>query len=70
MKEFQNFKKGIKTKVSYLLITHDMNVVRQMSDDVLVLSHGSLMEYGKSNKILNKPQNEYTKKLVDSSFLS
>jgi len=58
------------TNVSFLLITHDMNVVRQMADTVLVLKDGSVVEYGKVQEVLFNPQEEYTKILLNSAFLS
>ncbi len=57
-----------RTKVAYLLITHDMNVMRQMADDVLVLKDGVCVEYGLSDKVFTTPKNDYTQKLLKASL--
>ena len=57
------------TEVSYLFITHDMNVVREMADDVLVMKNGEAMEYGPAEKVLNTPEHPYTKMLLSASYL-
>ncbi|MBP5534703.1 MAG: ABC transporter ATP-binding protein [Alphaproteobacteria bacterium] len=59
-----------KTKVAYLLITHDMNVVRQMADDVLVLKEGSCVEVSDMRKIFADPKDDYTKKLLEASLIN
>ena len=58
-----------KTKVAYLLITHDMNVVRQIADDVLVLKEGSCVEINDVRKIFAHPKDDYTKKLLEASLI-
>lgn len=57
-----------KTKVAYMLITHDMNVVRQMADEVLVLKEGVLVERGKADQIFTSAQDDYTKTLLSASL--
>ena len=47
-----------------LYITHDLAVVAQMADDIMVLRHGKMVEYGSAGKILYEPQAEYTGRLV------
>lgn len=59
---------GQKTKVAYVLITHDMNVVRQMADEVLVLKEGVLVERGKADQIFTSAQDDYTKTLLSASL--
>lgn len=59
---------GQKTKVAYVLITHDMNVVRQMADDVLVLKEGVLIERGEADQIFASAQDDYTKTLLSASL--
>lgn len=59
---------GQKTKVAYVLITHDMNVVRQMADDVLVLKEGVLVERGEADQIFASAQDDYTKSLLSASL--
>jgi peptide/nickel transport system ATP-binding protein len=52
------------TGVSALYITHDLAVVAQVSDDIMVLRHGNTVEYGSVDQIINAPKEEYTQALV------
>ena len=52
------------TGVAALYITHDLAVVAQVSDDIMVLKMGDLVEYGPVDQIINHPQEEYTQALV------
>lgn len=55
-----------KEKLSFLLICHDLALVQAFCEKVLVLSQGKVVEYGTPDEIINHPQMEYTKKLIDS----
>ena len=52
--------------LSILFISHDMQVVRALSDEVLVMYFGHAVEHGPADEVLTNPQNEYTKKLLAS----
>jgi len=52
------------TGVAALYITHDLAVVAQVSDHIMVLQQGKMVEYGTTDQIINAPQEEYTKALV------
>ncbi|WP_197918720.1 ABC transporter ATP-binding protein [Thiosulfatihalobacter marinus] len=52
------------TGVAALYITHDLAVVAQVSDDILVLKMGDMVEYGSVDQIINAPREEYTRALV------
>ncbi|WP_278922661.1 MULTISPECIES: ABC transporter ATP-binding protein [Pseudophaeobacter] len=52
------------TGVAALYITHDLAVVAQVSDDIMVLRHGNMVEYGSVDQIINAPQEDYTQALV------
>ncbi|MGI6755482.1 MAG: ATP-binding cassette domain-containing protein [Atopobiaceae bacterium] len=54
------------TGISLLFITHDMRVVRHMSDRVGVLYHGKLLEEGTPDDIILHPQTDYTCTLIDA----
>jgi peptide/nickel transport system ATP-binding protein len=51
-------------KMSILFISHDLNVVKNMADDILVMFQGDKMESGSVAQIFSNPQNEYTKALL------
>ena len=55
-----------KYSLSYIFISHDMNVIRSVSDKILVLKKGKLIEYNDAEVVFNKPQDEYTKNLISS----
>ncbi|MFC4671186.1 ABC transporter ATP-binding protein [Seohaeicola nanhaiensis] len=52
------------TGVAALYITHDLAVVAQVSDHIMVLRNGDTVEYGETDQIINAPREEYTKALV------
>ncbi|OSQ37397.1 ABC transporter ATP-binding protein [Thalassospira mesophila] len=52
------------TGTAALYITHDLAVVAQISDDIMVLRHGETVEYGSVQQIIENPQEEYTKALI------
>ena len=52
------------TEAAILFITHDMAVVAQMADRVVVMNNGKKMEEGTVREIFNNPQHEYTKALL------
>ena len=52
------------TGVAALYITHDLAVVAQVSDDIMVLRNGNTVEYGTTDQIINAPREEYTQALV------
>jgi oligopeptide transport system ATP-binding protein len=51
------------TAVSYVLISHDLAVVRQLTDDAIVLHRGVVVEQGPTARVLDDPRHEYTKRL-------
>ena len=62
---FQKLKEN--TKISYLFISHDINVVKKISDRLLIIKDGEIIESGTKEKIFSKPEKEYTKKLKEIS---
>ncbi len=52
--------------LSYLFITHDLAVVRQIADDVLVMKEGKVVESASVTQVFDDPQEDYTKKLLDA----
>lgn len=55
-----------KYSLSYIFISHDMNVIRSVSDKIIVLNKGKLIEYDNAEIIFNNPVDEYTKNLIRS----
>lgn len=52
--------------LSYLFISHDLNVVYQLCDNVMVMNAGEIVERGSVDEIFDHPKHEYTKKLLSS----
>ncbi|WP_157015664.1 ABC transporter ATP-binding protein [Mesorhizobium xinjiangense] len=52
------------TGVAALYITHDLAVVAQVSDEIMVLRHGKTVESGKTEQIIHAPREDYTRQLV------
>ena len=52
--------------LAYLLITHDMEVVRAMAHQVLVMKDGAVVESGSVDAVLDAPQHPYTQALVQA----
>jgi microcin C transport system ATP-binding protein len=57
-----------KYKMSYIFISHDIKVIRSMSDFIMVLKNGKIVENGSVNDIFKNPVSDYTKNLMHSSL--
>ena len=52
--------------LSILFICHDISLVQQFADRVLVMYHGNIVEAGTPDEVIRTPKNDYTKRLIDS----
>ncbi|PHX69413.1 MAG: glutathione ABC transporter ATP-binding protein [Actinobacteria bacterium] len=64
--EILDLMRGLKEKLNsaILLITHDMGVVADMADEILVMKDGITVEHGSADQIFNRPQHPYTQQLL------
>lgn len=54
--------------VSYIFISHDLRAVREISDNIMVIQNGQIIEIGKNKQIFNNPKLKYTKKLISAAL--
>lgn len=55
-----------KYQLTYIFISHDLSVVKYMSDRIMVMRDGQLVEINKADKLYQSPASDYTRKLIDS----
>lgn len=53
--------------LSYLFISHDLQVIRALCQHVMVLRHAQVIEYQKTEQLFESPQSEYTRQLIQAS---
>ena len=52
--------------LTMLFISHDLAVIRKISDRILVMRKGVIVEKGSGNEIFEKPESDYTRSLIDA----
>ena len=55
-----------KRKLTYLFISHDLSVVKFMSDEIAVMRQGRIEEFGSANEVYENPQSDYTRELLEA----
>ncbi|MDA1076788.1 MAG: ABC transporter ATP-binding protein, partial [Proteobacteria bacterium] len=53
-------------ELTYLFITHNIDVVRYFADDIAVMYQGRVVEHGEVARVCDNPSHEYTKRLLDA----
>ncbi len=57
-----------KNNLTYIFISHDLKIVKALSDKIMVMKSGEIIEFEEKRKIFSKPKNEYTKQLLSSAY--
>ena len=52
--------------LSYIFISHDLSVVKYISDQIMVMNHGDIVEIANSDELYADPKHEYTKRLLSA----
>ena len=55
-------------RLAYLFISHDLKVVRALSDELIVMRDGKVVEQGSARQIFDSPQQAYTRALMAAAF--
>ena len=55
--------------LAYVFISHDLRVIKALANEVAVIKHGSVVEFGPTQHLFEKPRTKYTKRLIDAAFL-
>ena len=58
----------ITKNLTYIFISHDLKIVRALSDKIMVMKSGNMIEFNETKKIFSNPKNEYTKRLLCSAY--
>ncbi|HPD18609.1 MAG: ABC transporter ATP-binding protein [Candidatus Goldbacteria bacterium] len=63
LKLFYDFNKN---GMTIIFITHDLRIVKLIADEIMVMKQGKIVERGEVNDVYNKPETEYTKRLLEA----
>lgn len=57
-----------KLNILILFVTHDIESIKTLCEEIIIIKDGNIVEMGKTNDILNNPKHTYTKTLINSTF--
>jgi peptide/nickel transport system ATP-binding protein len=60
------FKLQSELELTYLFVSHDLSLVRQLADTITVMKHGRVVEAGPVERVFSAPENPYTRALIDA----
>jgi peptide/nickel transport system ATP-binding protein len=65
-----NLLNEIKNRLNILIlfVTHDINSIKDICQNIIILKNGKIIEEGLTNEILSAPKEDYTKRLINSTF--
>jgi microcin C transport system ATP-binding protein len=55
-------------ELAYLFISHDLKIVRALSDQLIVLRNGVVVEQGEADRVFGAPEDPYTRALISAAF--
>jgi len=58
----------VRHRLAYLFISHDLKVVRALSDEVIVMRNGRVIEHGRADEVFHHPRDPYTRALLAAAF--
>lgn len=58
----------MKLNILILFVTHDINSIKTICENIIIIKNGKIIEEGLTNEVLSSPKNNYTKKLINSTF--
>ncbi len=64
VRQMMNLRKDYNTSI--IIVTHNLGVAAYMSDQLIVMQHGKVMDSGRTEDVVNNPTSEYTRKLLDA----
>ena len=59
-----------KYNLAYLMISHDLAVIRAMSHEIMVLKGGKMVEFGETETLIKHPKQSYTKELFEAAEIT
>ena len=57
-----------KKNLTYIFISHDLKIIKALSDKIMVMKSGNIVEFDEKKKIFSKPKDQYTKRLLNSAY--